>query len=164
MSVEGNDGNEEEEEAAASGEDMPLPCPVRHHLCLGNGTLLSFTKEEVSDPPAVSFADNIPLLVRTWDDTSDDWNPDDCVLHIQGQPIAVIHWREVYIYGKKGQWKGIQNRWTDWQVCHLFLLVLLTSTEPETGLSPFPLSTLSRAIGTCHLMGSGRSGRLMGGV
>jgi len=124
---EGDNGNRGEE--AAAGEDT-TSCPAQCHLRLGNGTLLSFTKEEVSDPPAVSFADDIPLLVRTWNDTSEDWCPNDCVLHIQGQPIALIHWREVYIYGKKGQWKGIQNRWTDWQVCRTFLLIHLTLTEP----------------------------------
>lgn len=94
---------------------------TRRQLCLGDGTILNFTKEEVGDPPAISFADDIPSLVQTWDDTSDDWDPIKCVLHIQGQPIALVYWRDVYIYGKKGQWKGIQNKWTDWQVCVLFI-------------------------------------------
>ena len=94
--------------------------PICRQLRLGNGTTLNFTKEEVGDPPAISFADDLHHLIQTWDDTSDDWDPFKCVLHIQGQPIAVIYWRDVYMYGKKGQWKGIQNRWTDWQVRVLF--------------------------------------------
>ena len=104
-----------------AGRDT-LSCPTHHQLHLGNGVTLSFTKEEVSDPPAISFSGNIPLLIQMWDDRSDDWNPVDCVLHIQGQPIALIHWRDVYMYGKTGQWKGIQNRWTDWQVCPILSL------------------------------------------
>ena len=99
-----------------AGRDT-LSCSARRQLRLGNGVTLSFTKEEVSDPPAISFSGNIPLLIQMWDDRSDDWDPINCVLHIQGQPIALIHWRDVYMYGKVGQWKGIQNRWTDWQVC-----------------------------------------------
>ena len=98
--------------------------PTCRRLCLGNGTILNFTKDEVGDPPAVSFANNISCLIQTWDDTLDDWNPNKCVLHIQGQPIALVYWRDVYIYGKKGQWKGIQNRWTDWQVCVFFFYQL----------------------------------------
>ncbi len=103
--------------------------PICHQLCLGNGTILNFTKEEVGDPPAISFANDISCLIQTWNDTLNDWNPNKCVLHIQGQPIALIYWRDVYIYGKKGQWKGIQNRWTDWQVCVLFIVLTLTLTE-----------------------------------
>ena len=80
-----------------------LSCPSQYQLHLGDGIVLCYTKEKVSDPPVISFADDIPLLVQMWDDTLDDWDPNDCVLHIWGQPIALIHWRTVYIYGKKGQ-------------------------------------------------------------
>jgi hypothetical protein len=105
----------------AAGEDAPSSSTLTcRQLRLGNGTTLNYTKEEVGDPPAISFADDLHHLIQTWDDTSDDWDPSKCVLHIQGQPIAVIYWRDIYIYGKRGQWKGIQNRWTDWQVCALF--------------------------------------------
>lgn len=108
------EGSDEEDTLSSL---TPSTC---RRLCLGNGTILDFTKEEVGDPPAISFANNISCLIQTWDDTLDGWNPDKCVLHIQGQPIALVYWRDVYIYGKKGQWKGIQNRWTDWQVCVSF--------------------------------------------
>jgi hypothetical protein len=115
--------------AATSEDTLSGLTPTCHQLCLGNGTILNFTKEEVGDPPAISFANDIPCLIQIWDDTLDEWNPHKCVLHIQGHPIALVYWRDVYIYGKKGQWKGIQNRWTDWQVCILFINLTLTLTE-----------------------------------
>src|ERR1700679_1813467 len=127
--------------ADSQAESSDEAVPTYRQLCLGNGTILNFTKEEVGDPPAISFANNIPCLIQTWDDTSDDWNPNKCVLHIQGQPIALVHWRDVYIYGKKGQWKGIQNIWTDWQVCVLFINLTLTLTKPEFSIFfPFLLA------------------------
>jgi hypothetical protein len=130
--------------------------PTCRQLRLGNGTTLNFTKEEVGDPPAISFADDVCRLIQTWDDTSDDWDPVKCVLHIQGQPIALVYWRDVYIYGKKGQWKGIQNRWTDWQVCVLFIDFSLTLTSL--------FSTLLRAIRTCHQMAFGTGFQPRGSV
>jgi hypothetical protein len=122
---------------AAASEDGALSSLnlTSRQLCLGNSTILNFTKEEVGDPPAISFANDIPHLVQTWDDTSDDWDPNKCVLHIQGWPIAIIYWREVYMYGKKGQWKGIQNRWMDWQVCVLFINLILTFDFPFLSFS-----------------------------
>jgi hypothetical protein len=129
------EGGDRAVQVAASENTLSGPPLTCRQLCLGNGTVLNFTKEEVGDPPAISFANNILCLIQTWDDTSDDWNPNKCVLHIQRQPIALIYWRDVYIYGKKGQWKGIQNRWTDWQVC--VLLIDLTLTLTELGFSIF---------------------------
>jgi hypothetical protein len=143
-------------DSQAEGSDGAVP--TCRQLCLGNGTFLNFTKEEVGDPPAISFANNISCLIQTWDDTSNDWNPNKCVLHIQGQPIALVYWRDVYIYGKKGQWKGIQNRWTDWQVCVLFINLTLTLTKLKISIFfSFPFSTLLRAIRNYHLMAFGTS-------
>ena len=77
----------EASEGALSSGLIPTHC----QLHLGNGTILSFTKEKVGDPPAISFANNIPCLLQIWDNTSDDWNPNKCALHIQGWPITLVH-------------------------------------------------------------------------
>jgi hypothetical protein len=86
------------------------------NLRLANGTVLSFLKHTVPDPPAVSFAADLPWLIQIWDDSSAEWNPLRSVLHIQGHPIAVKHWRDVYCYGKSRRWEGIKKTWTNWQV------------------------------------------------
>jgi hypothetical protein len=77
--------------ATASEDTLSGLTPTCCQLRLGNGTILSYTKEEVGDPPAISFANDIPCLVQTWDNTSDDWDSHRCVLHIQGQPIALVY-------------------------------------------------------------------------
>jgi hypothetical protein len=89
---------------------------IRKELRLGDGTILTLTKAEVPDPPAVSFATDIARLNRIWDDTSMYWTPAQCALQIHGHPIALVHWPAIYSYGKKGQWRGTLNKWTDWQV------------------------------------------------
>ena len=86
---------------------------VRKELCLGDGTILTLTRTEVPDPPAVSFATDIARLNRIWDDTSMYWTPAECVLKIHNHPIALVHWPAIYSYGKKGQWRGTLNKWSD---------------------------------------------------
>lgn len=90
---------------------------VKRSLRLGNGTLISFTEDDVPDPPVLSFSDhaNIPFLNRMWDDTSEYWDGQSKLI-IHGQPIAIIYWPEVYAYSKKGQWKGVKGNWFNWKV------------------------------------------------
>jgi hypothetical protein len=92
---------------------MPGP---QFQLRLGNGTMLCFSKQSVPDPPSIKFSDDIPQLMRMWDDSSAEWDPVQAVLHIQGQPIALKHWHDVYSYGKPGQWAGTKKIWANWQV------------------------------------------------
>lgn len=54
--------------------------------------------------------------MRMWDDDWPTWNPSEAVLRIQGEPIALKHWPDVYKYGKSGQWAGTKKNWTQWQV------------------------------------------------
>lgn len=85
-------------------------------LRLGNGTTLCFSKHSVHDPPSISFAADIPLLISIWDDSSPEWRPAQAVLRIQGQPIALKHWPDVYCYGKSHQWDGTKKNWFKWRV------------------------------------------------
>jgi len=106
-------------EVTSSHEQPPtvatsLPGPLES-LRLGNGRTLCFSKQSVPDPPGISFAKEIPRLVKMWDDSSVDWDPAQAVLHIQGEPIALKHWKSVYRYGKAGQWAGAKKLWYQWQ-------------------------------------------------
>ena len=93
-------------------------------LKLGNGKVLGFSKQSVPDPRAISFAKDIPRLMRMWDDTWEAWSPSEAVLCIQGEPIALKFWPDVYRYGKHGQWAGTKKVWAQWRVsfclCTLF--------------------------------------------
>jgi len=88
----------------------PLKC-----LTLGNGMELTFSKQEIPDPPSISFARDLPWLMRMWDDESPEWAPSEAVLRIHGEPIALKYWQEVYRYGKSGQWAGMKKNWTHWE-------------------------------------------------
>ncbi|KAH9164833.1 hypothetical protein EDB89DRAFT_2067853 [Lactarius sanguifluus] len=85
------------------------------YLKLGNGRSLCFEKQSVPDPPLVSFAKDLPRLMRTWDDSSPEWTPSEAVLRIQGEPIALKHWPTVYRYGKSGQWACTKKNWAHWR-------------------------------------------------
>lgn len=52
-----------------------------------------------------------------WDDTTSHWKGSS-VLVIQGHPIAITYWREIYSYAKskKNQWKGTKAKWFEWKV------------------------------------------------
>jgi hypothetical protein len=84
-------------------------------LKLGDGTVLQFSKESVPDPPAVSFANDIPWLSGMWDNTSSYWTGQSCI-SIDNHLIAIIYWPQLYKYGKTSQWKGIKSRYIDWKV------------------------------------------------
>jgi len=102
---------------AANTVNAPKPNPtsLKHReLVLGNGCRLRFMESEVPDPPAVSFTENVPRLNAMWDDTSPYWNRES-VVSIQGHPIALVYWPDVYKYWRGDQWKGTKARWCDWK-------------------------------------------------
>jgi hypothetical protein len=98
-----------------------LASQCQRSLVLGNGHCLQFTLDDVPDPPAVSFANDIPRLNGMWDDTTLHWSGESCLV-IGGLPIPVVYWPDVYRYGKKDQWKGTKAKWFEWKVrvCPLF--------------------------------------------
>jgi hypothetical protein len=104
---------------ASISSTLPTPSPTGHFtsLILGNKTTIRFSESETPDPPAVSFAHDIPRLNAMWDDTTPHWNGSS-VLVIQGHPIAITYWRDVYAYAKskQNQWKGTKAKWFEWKV------------------------------------------------
>ncbi|KAG1816279.1 hypothetical protein EV424DRAFT_1348246 [Suillus variegatus] len=83
-------------------------------LKLGNGTLLQVADNEIPDPPAISFVNDIPRLNGIWDNHTEHWQ-DMSIINIQGHPIAIEYWPLLYHYGHDQQWKGMKNKWTDWR-------------------------------------------------
>jgi hypothetical protein len=94
---------------------MAMMSSPERSLMLGNGTILRFTVESIPDPPAVSFASNIPQLNSMWDDQTEHWCGTSPLI-VSGHPIAVSYWPELYKYRKKDQWKGTKAKWFEWKV------------------------------------------------
>ncbi|KAG2141618.1 hypothetical protein BD769DRAFT_1349586, partial [Suillus cothurnatus] len=84
-------------------------------LQLGDGTILQVDASEIPDPPAISFAHDIPRLNDMWDDHTEHWKGLSVIV-IRGHPIAVEYWPLLYRYGKQQQWQGTKNKWNDWRV------------------------------------------------
>jgi hypothetical protein len=93
------------------------------YIKLANGVTLCFSKQSIPDPPSISFAKDIPHLMRVWDDSYPEWSPAEAILHIGGEPIALKYWHDLYCYGKSGQWRGTKKSWAHWRVrvCSVFL-------------------------------------------
>ncbi|KAG1888025.1 uncharacterized protein F5891DRAFT_987886 [Suillus fuscotomentosus] len=85
-----------------------------HVLNLGDGTILQLVDDDIPDPPAVSFANDILRLNAMWDDNTVHWL-NESIITIQGHPIAVKYWPLLYRYGPNQQWKGTKSKWTDWR-------------------------------------------------
>lgn len=102
-------------ESSATSSPGPRDC-LRDCIKLGNGRELYFSKQTIPDPPAVSFARDLPLLMRIWDDKLPGWSPSEAVLRIEGEPIALKYWPDLYRYGKSRQWGGVKKSWAHWRV------------------------------------------------
>jgi len=89
--------------------------PVIRSITLGSGVQVHFTVRDIPDPPAASFAHDIPRLNGMWDDTSEHWIHWS-VLVMAGHPIPLVYWPQVYRYGKTDQWKGTKSKWYEWKV------------------------------------------------
>ncbi|KAG2062643.1 hypothetical protein BDR04DRAFT_1123806, partial [Suillus decipiens] len=82
-------------------------------LNLRDGTILQLADDNIPDPPAVSFANDIPHLNVMWDDCSMHWL-NESVFAIQGHHIAIKYWPSLYHYGYNQQWKGTKHKWSGW--------------------------------------------------
>ncbi|KAJ3861706.1 hypothetical protein EV359DRAFT_66261 [Lentinula novae-zelandiae] len=80
--------------------------------------LLNFNRANVHDPRQISFATNISRLERVWDDEGANWDPADCgtnLLSINGTPIALRYWPEVFSGKKDARWRALKKNWTEWK-------------------------------------------------
>ncbi|KAJ3901074.1 hypothetical protein F5879DRAFT_808005 [Lentinula edodes] len=85
---------------------------------IAHGQLVNFESADIRDPRQISFATNIPRLERVWDDEGPNWDPADCganLLLINGTPIALRYWPEVFSGKKDARWKALKKNWTEWK-------------------------------------------------
>jgi hypothetical protein len=80
-----------------------------------DGTDVTFDIATVPDPPAISFADDVPRLLREWYVSSH--------LTIAGRGIPVRHWDKFYMNRggvKHGAWASFRSTWHNWKVSGVF--------------------------------------------
>ncbi|KAJ3891932.1 hypothetical protein GG344DRAFT_64992 [Lentinula edodes] len=97
---------------------------------IAHGQVLNFNRADVHDPRQISFATNIPRLERVWDDEGTNWDPADCgtnLLSINGTPIALRYWPEVFSGKKDARWRALKKNWTEWK----FVVERYRSSTPD---------------------------------
>ncbi|KAJ3731767.1 hypothetical protein DFJ43DRAFT_361546 [Lentinula guzmanii] len=112
-------------------------------LKIADGKTVTFKQSDVRAPNQVSFATNISRLDRVWDDESPNWDPVDCgtrLLSINGVPIALRYWRNVYGGKKDKRWRGIKGIWTEWK----FIIEQYRLSTPEVFWDRFTSATGER--------------------
>ncbi|KAJ3847120.1 hypothetical protein EV368DRAFT_51723 [Lentinula lateritia] len=83
---------------------------------IAHGQLVNFESADIRDPRQILFATNIPRLECIWD--GPNWDPADCganLLSINGTPIALRYWPEVFSGKKDARWKALKKNWTEWK-------------------------------------------------
>jgi hypothetical protein len=101
--------------ASECGAPTESPTGKPRLLQLGDGTILQVDASKIPDPPAISFAHDIPRLNDMWDDHTEHWKGLSVIV-IRSHPISVEYWPLLYRYGKQQQWQGTKNKWNDWRV------------------------------------------------
>ncbi len=85
-------------------------------LQLGGSLILTFSPDDVPNPPALRLIDeDLGTLIRWWDDASTDWDPTGYSFTINNTTIALKYWKQ--IYNRYRRWKANKNRWHLWKVC-----------------------------------------------
>ncbi|KAF8827161.1 hypothetical protein HHX47_DHR5000771 [Lentinula edodes] len=126
-------------------------------LTVGLGRIIRFKDCDLREPPSITFASNIPRLDRVWDDERPSWDPQDCgknLLSINGTPIALRYWRDVFSGKKSNVWASLKKLWSEWKVGFHFF-------QPFVLLIHLCISMLLSDIVVVVLMSSGRSSHSM---
>ncbi|KAJ3870872.1 hypothetical protein F5051DRAFT_434300, partial [Lentinula edodes] len=87
-------------------------------VTVGFGKIVRYKERDLCEPPSITFATNISRLDRVWDDEQPSWDPEDCgknLLSINGVPIALRYWRDVFSGKKNSVWASLKKLWSEWK-------------------------------------------------
>lgn len=104
----------------------PLPHGPERKLMIANGKVITFTENQLRDPPGISFATDLEGLNTQWDDTSHHWGGT-AALKIKGEPIAIVYWQAIYSRHRLQEWTRVKQKWGEWQVSFRENLSVLSS-------------------------------------
>ncbi|KAJ3919639.1 hypothetical protein F5877DRAFT_77845 [Lentinula edodes] len=87
-------------------------------LTIGHGKAIYYKYSQVHEPRQISFVADIARLDRVWDDEQPNWDPLDCgrnLLEINGSPIALKYWKQVFSRKNDGTWSWLKRLWVEWK-------------------------------------------------
>jgi hypothetical protein len=103
-------------------------------ITLGDKTEITFTAADVRAPPIITFVHDIAGLNCMWDDTTSNWDGVSPLI-INGRPIPLVYWRDIYKssrkrgeHWKEGQWRGTKGKWFKWRVSYTLSISALTDS------------------------------------
>ena len=134
-------------------DPVPIPCPSWVFSLQLAHDIITYSTNDIPDPPTLSFVCDLAKLDQLWDDKLPQWD-NSSPLRIQGLSIAIIYWPQVYWYQGTRQWRGIKQQWFEWKV----------HSNHSFRLKPYNFfgSRLSLSIMHLALAVSGPSTHLMG--
>jgi len=83
---------------------------------------LVFTTLDISDPPYLKYSDNMEGLIHDWEDSS--------YITIQGVPIPLKYWSQVFRWAKPKAWDVLKDNWSNWKVHSFYSIITKHSTLP----------------------------------
>ncbi|KAK0460350.1 hypothetical protein IW261DRAFT_1577661 [Armillaria novae-zelandiae] len=116
------------------------PDRIQCSLSFANGE--TFVVRESDVPPTQPFCYNtdLPNLIRSWDDHGEDWDPpSNHPINVNGRPIPIIYWRDLYRFNREtgGEWKRLKDTWNNWRY---FMEEYNASDTPEDFWTKFSKS------------------------
>ncbi|KAJ3926530.1 MAG: hypothetical protein NXY57DRAFT_1112400 [Lentinula lateritia] len=91
---------------------------VTNKLTVGHGKAIFYKYSQVHEPCQISFVTDIARLDCVWDDEQPNWDPLDCgrnLLEINGTPIALKYWKQVFSCKNDGTWSWLKRLWVEWK-------------------------------------------------
>ncbi|KAJ3711922.1 hypothetical protein C8R42DRAFT_687701 [Lentinula raphanica] len=89
-----------------------------YELTIGHGQVIRYRLSSIREPNMISFSGSIDRLDRVWDDERPNWDPTDCgqnLLKINGVPIALRYWQEVFCGKRSSIWPWLKKHWNEWR-------------------------------------------------
>ncbi|KAJ3925620.1 MAG: hypothetical protein NXY57DRAFT_1043959 [Lentinula lateritia] len=102
---------------AANQLSIP-PEETTNKLTIGHGKAIYYKYSQVHEPCQISFVTDIAGLDRVWDDEQPNWDPLDCgrnLLAINGIPIALKYWKQVFSRKNDSAWSWLKRLWVEWK-------------------------------------------------
>ncbi|KAJ4499946.1 hypothetical protein C8R41DRAFT_812696 [Lentinula lateritia] len=109
--------------ASTSNANTSSTASINEHekvyaVTVGFGKIVRYKECDLREPPSITFATNISRLDRVWDDEQPSWDPEDCgtnLLSVNGAPIALRYWRDVFSGKKNNVWASLKKLWSEWK-------------------------------------------------
>ncbi|GAW03847.1 hypothetical protein LENED_005599 [Lentinula edodes] len=107
--------------SSSANSTAPIQRPsveAENQLTIAHGKVIKYQYSEVREPRQISFVADVARLDCVWDDEGPNWDPLDCgknLLEINGTPVALRYWCDIFRGKGDGTWSWLKKYWTEWK-------------------------------------------------